>query len=213
MTQERWQQLVQWPLLGAAMIFLVDYAWRVLADVQGEPGLILTFVLEAAWSVFLLDYLMNLVLAPQHWLWFRTHLFDLLVVVLPVLRSLRLLRLVTALSVFPRSPGTAVRSRVGIYVTSATVLLVFLASLAVLDAERRAPGANITSFGNALWWTFVTIATVGYGDFTPVTIEGRLIAVALMLGGIALVGVVTATLASWIVDRVAELTRDQGADK
>ncbi|MEB0003617.1 potassium channel family protein [Cryobacterium sp. RTC2.1] len=133
--------------------------------------------------------------------------------VLPVLRSLRLLRLVTGLSAFPRSPGTAMRSRVGIYVTPATVLLVFLASLSVLDAERHAPGANIASFGNALWWTFVTIATVGYGDFTPVTIEGRLVTVAIMLGGIALIGAVTATVASWVVDRVADLTRDQGADK
>ncbi|WP_198416938.1 hypothetical protein [Cryobacterium sp. MDB2-33-2] len=53
MTPERWQQLVQWPLLGAAAIFLLDYAWKVLADVQGEPGLILTLVLEAAWTVFL----------------------------------------------------------------------------------------------------------------------------------------------------------------
>lgn len=208
MTQERWQQLVQWPLIGASAIFLFDYAWKVLADVQGELSIVSIVILVAAWSVFLIDYIVNLLLAPEHWTWFRTHLFDLLVVALPVLRPLRLLGLLTILSAAHRTAGQAIRSRVGVYVSVSTVLLVFLASLAVLDAERPAPGANITSWGNSLWWTFVTVATVGYGDYYPVTLAGRAVAVGLMLGGIALLGVVTATLASWIVDRVAALTGD-----
>lgn len=58
--------------------------------------------------------------------------------------------------------------------------------------------------GDAIWWAFVTITTVGYGDLYPGTATGRAVAVALMVGGIALIGVVTATLASWIVERVAE---------
>ena len=64
--------------------------------------------------------------------------------------------------------------------------------------------ATITSFGKALWWSITTVTTVGYGDLYPVTITGRVIAVLLMLGGISLVGVVTASLASWIVQRVSE---------
>jgi voltage-gated potassium channel len=84
------------------------------------------------------------------------------------------------------------------------VTIVYAASLAVLDVERHAPGAQITSFGDALWWAISTVTTVGYGDLTPVTFGGRLIAVALMIAGISLLGVVTATLASWIVERVAE---------
>lgn len=79
----------------------------------------------------------------------------------------------------------------------------FVAALAVLDAERSAPGSTITTFGTALWWAFETITTVGYRDFTPLTVTGRLIAGTLMLGGIALLGVVTATIAPWIVERVA----------
>lgn len=73
--------------------------------------------------------------------------------------------------------------------------------LAVLDAERGA-GGSIQTFPDALWWAFVTITTVGYGDFFPVTNIGRFVAVAVMVGGIALIGIVTATLASWIVERV-----------
>jgi voltage-gated potassium channel len=76
--------------------------------------------------------------------------------------------------------------------------------LAVLDVERHAPHAQITSFGDAVWWAVSTVTTVGYGDLTPVTLSGRLIAVALMIAGISLLGVVTATLASWIVEKVAE---------
>lgn len=90
-------------------------------------------------------------------------------------------------------------------------MVVFVAALAALDAERNSPGATITTFGDALWWAVVTITTVGYGDLSPVTIEGRMIAVALMIGGIGLLGVVTATLASWIVERVARKDEDQQA--
>lgn len=58
--------------------------------------------------------------------------------------------------------------------------------------------------GKALWWAFVTITTVGYVDVSPITLQGRLIAVGLMIGGVVLIGVVTATLASWIVQEVTE---------
>lgn len=84
------------------------------------------------------------------------------------------------------------------------------ASLVVLDAERCStpnatkPGSNISNFGDALWWSATTITTVGYGDHYPVTATGRFVAVGLMLGGVALLGVVTASIASWLIDRVRE---------
>lgn len=87
---------------------------------------------------------------------------------------------------------------------SGAVLLIYAASLALLEAERSQPNSNIKNFGDAVWSSIETVTTVGYGDAAPVTGRGRLIAVALMIGGISLVGVVTATLASWIVQRVAE---------
>jgi len=95
-----------------------------------------------------------------------------------------------------------------VYVAGASALLVFIAALAVLDAERSSADATITNFGDSLWWAFVTITTVGYGDFSPVTVMGRFVAAGLMLGGVALLGVVTATLASWNVERVAKQEED-----
>lgn len=64
------------------------------------------------------------------------------------------------------------------------------------------PGASITTFEDAAWWTLTTITTVGYGDEYPITSEGRLVAATLMLGGIALLGVVTGLVASWMVRMV-----------
>jgi voltage-gated potassium channel len=77
-----------------------------------------------------------------------------------------------------------------------------LGSLAILDAEQDAPHANITTFGDALWWAATTVTTVGYGDRFPVTTQGRFIAVALMAVGIGLVGAVTAAVAAWMVRQV-----------
>lgn len=72
----------------------------------------------------------------------------------------------------------------------------------MLDAERNAENATITTFQDALWWTLTTMSTVGYGDRYPVTTEGRLVAALLMIGGIALLGVITGTIASWLVEKL-----------
>ena len=90
------------------------------------------------------------------------------------------------------------------YVVAAVAMVGFIAALAVLDAERANPEANIGSFGDALWWAATTITTVGYGDQFPTTTAGRFVGVGLMLTGIALLGVITAALASWFVEKVAE---------
>lgn len=207
----RWQKITEWPLTIAAVLFLAAYAWEIIAQLDGTYEALAETVIQATWILFVVDYIVSLVLAENRARWFVRHLFDLLVVMLPMLRPLRLLRLVTFLSVLNRSLGSAIRGRVVVYVVGAASLAVFVAALAALDAERNAPGATIATFGDALWWAVVTITTVGYGDLSPITIEGRMIAVALMIGGIGLLGVVTATLASWIVERVARKDEDQQA--
>jgi voltage-gated potassium channel len=109
-----------------------------------------------------------------------------------------------------RSATGGLIERAAVYVAGAAIMSVGLGSIAILDAERNAPGANITSYGDALWWACTTVTTVGYGDRYPVTTEGRMIAVVLMVVGIGLVGAITASVATWMVSHVQqERSREQ----
>lgn len=216
MTLKKWESITEWPLTVLSFLFLIMYAWQILAQPIGVWNDLAEWSMNALWVVFGVDYLLSLLLAEKKWDWFVHHLFDLIIVVLPMVRPLRVLRVLTALNALHRTSGMALRGRITMYAAASVVLIVFIGALAVLDAERYAPGASIRNFGQALWWTFVTITTVGYGDYSPITGTGRVIAFVLMLGGIALIGVVTATLASWIVDEVGaeekketQITREQ----
>lgn len=200
----RWERATEWPLTATAVLFLAVYAWEILDDLDGHARTVAESVLNAIWLVFVVDYVVRLVLAPDRPRWFFRHLLDLAAVALPMLRPLRLLRLASLIGVLQRHAGTALRGRITVYVIGSVLLFGFIGALAVLDAERDAPGATIVSFGDAVWWSLVTVTTVGYGDIAPITQTGRTIAVALMVGGVALVGIVSATLASWIVSAVAD---------
>jgi voltage-gated potassium channel len=201
----RWERRSEWPLAGAALLFLLAYAAPIVQPDLGPGALaVCSAVITATWVVFAGDYVVRLVLAEDRLGFVRGHLFDLAVIVVPILRPLRLLRLVTFLAVLHRAGSRRLRGRVVTYVSAGTVLLLVCGALAVTDAERRTPDANITRFGEALWWAVTTMTTVGYGDRYPVTPTGRLVAVALMVGGVALLGVVTATIASWMVERVSD---------
>ncbi|MET7936989.1 ion channel [Streptomyces sp. NPDC005322] len=85
--------------------------------------------------------------------------------------------------------------------TLVLAVVMLLGSYAVVLAERDAPSANLTSYPRALWWSAETATTVGYGDFYPVTLWGRLIACLVMFVGITTYGMVTAAIAAWFVGR------------
>jgi voltage-gated potassium channel len=81
------------------------------------------------------------------------------------------------------------------------ILMIIFSAIGILGVEKDAPGSNIKTAEDALWWSYVTITTVGYGDRYPVTSEGRLIAAALMTVGVGLFGMFTAFVASWFVEK------------
>lgn len=197
----------------AAVLFLAAYAWPILDESLGQAWRQACGVtVWVTWAVFALDYLVRLIFAENRRRYFLRHLFELAIVALPLLRPLRLLQLVTFLSALSRRAGPWLRGRVVLYITVSTSLVIFVAALAVLDAERGHPDAGITTFSDALWWGIVTTTTVGYGDLSPVTGTGQMIAAGLMIAGIALLGTVTATLASWLVERVQEEQQATSAD-
>lgn len=165
--------------------------------------------INIVWAVFALDILVRLVLTTHRMTWLKSHPLELASVVLPILRPLRLLRLVALVTVLQRTTGRSLRGKIAAYTAGSAVLLIWVSSLSVLDAERDVAGASIRNMGDALWWAFETITTVGYGEKTPVTVTGRVVAVALMIAGVSVLGVITATIASWLVERVSESAEDQ----
>ncbi|MCO1654180.1 potassium channel family protein [Pseudonocardia humida] len=200
-----WDRRVDWWLTGLAVVFLAAYAWEVLDTSLGaDDRAALEVVITVTWVVFGIDYLVRLALARQRLRYVRRHLLELAVLLLPMFRPLRALRVFTAIGVLNRQLRDDARGRVAIYVAGTVALISFVASLAVLDAERAAPDATLTTFGEAIWWTITTLSTVGYGDRYPVTTEGRFVAAALMVAGIALLGVVTASIASWFVENLRQ---------
>lgn len=208
---ERYVKRTDWLLAVAALAFLTLYSIDVLARPQGTADRWLENAMIVLWAFFGVDFLVRLTLAQPRLRWFLWHLPEAVILVLPVLRPLRLLSLTVVISVVQRAIGHNIRGRVIVFTACGTVLIVYAAALAMLDAERF-HNEKINNFGDALWWSFATVTTVGYGDTVPVTVVGRLIAVALMIAGVSLLAVVTATLASWIVERVAqEDTRSQAA--
>lgn len=200
---QRWERATDWPLIAAGVIFLVAYAVPILnPDVPGWLLGLCRWLMWITWGLFVVDFVVRVSLAERRLRYVARRWYDVLILALPLLRSLQLLRLIPMIIALNRRAQTRLRGRVAIYVAGGASLLAFCAALAILDAEQSTADANITNFGEAMWWAVTTMTTVGYGDRYPVTGGGRLVAVGLMVGGIALLGAVSATLASWLIETV-----------
>jgi voltage-gated potassium channel len=97
--------------------------------------------------------------------------------------------------------GRSLHMRAAAWATLVLGVVILLGSYGVVAAERGASEANLTSYPRALWWSAETATTVGYGDFYPVTVWGRVIACAVMFAGITTYGMITAAIAAWFVGR------------
>src|ERR1700738_3021386 len=155
---ERWDSRAEWPLARGAVVFLVLYSVQVLAPLPGRIHSLLEWIMYALWAAFAIDYVARLILADQRTRWFFRHLLDLAIVAIPFLRPLRMLRLVVLVGALQKAFGDAFRGRIVMCAAFSVVVLVYAASLGVLDAERSAPVANtkITNFGDAVWWSITT---------------------------------------------------------
>jgi voltage-gated potassium channel len=202
MTPELWRKYSEWPLAIAAVVFLFAYSMEVIENVPDQSATVFDVIVWVTWGLFVIDYLAGLILAERRLHWFAHNLPALAILALPMLRPLRLMRLLSVMQLSHRVGGRRLRGRILTYVFAVAALLVYVAALAVLDAEQNEPGASITNIGDALWWAVVTLTGTGYGDFVPITLVGRLVAVGLMLGGLAIVGVIAASFATWMIEQV-----------
>ncbi|MFG1807014.1 potassium channel family protein [Streptomyces sp. NPDC049040] len=197
----RWENRSEIPLFLMGLLFLGAYAVHVLA-----PGLppaahtALLAVIGFAWAVFAVDYAARLRLSGRRFgpRYVVSHLLDTVVLLLPLLRPLRAVQIYQVMQRRHEQPRMTLYGRVIAYAGMTALLIGFSGALAVYQQERDAPGATIVTFGDAVWWTCETLTTVGYGDVTPVTPAGRVIAAFLMLMGLALLGAVTGSFSSWL---------------
>ena len=208
----RWEKRSAIPLAVLAIIYLVLYAIEVLASLP--PAALWDFVLisDVIWAIFIVDFVARFLMSHHKGAFMKKNIIEFVALVLPMFRAFRMFRVVIALGFLTRV-AQSLQGRINIYLGLILPLLIFTCSLGVYEAEHLAPGAKITEFGDAVWWAFVTVTTIGYGDYYPVTFEGRSIAVLLMLSGLALVSVITVSVASWFLGRLEYDLTQRGAVK
>jgi len=190
-------------LLGFA--YLGIYSVEVLSSPPADIALALEIAGWAIYGVFLVDLAWRIfVWLPQFrefsgWIGFlKENWLAVLAAALPAFRSFRVLRVLVVLrGIYPYVQSRM--AKVGVMVGVALPLIIYTSSLAVLEAERGSSDSLINSFGDALWWSMVTITTVGYGDTFPVTQDGRFVGTFLIFTGIGLFSTVTALIASWVL--------------
>lgn len=184
-------------LLALGFVFLVVWTLATVAIDLPHPVPVLIGALNGLiWLTFVVDVVIRITIARNSWRFVVRHPIDILAVLYPPLRPLKILAVFTNGSKVLRGKGALTATRA---VVLSAGLLMWIAAVAILGAERGVEGSNISNFGDAVWWALVTTTTVGYGDFFPVTLTGRIVAAALMVLGISLIGVVTATVAAWFV--------------
>ncbi len=158
------------------------------------------------WAVFVTDFAVRFARASDRRQFFRQNLLDF-IAILPIdflrpLRLFRLVRLLRAAAILWRLSkdirGIVTTNRLG-YVLLVTVVLVVTGGVAIWLIE---PG--IDELGDGIWWSIVTTTTVGYGDISPATPIGRVIAVALMTIGIGNLGMITGTITTYFLSHVEQ---------
>jgi voltage-gated potassium channel len=171
--------------------------------------------------VFFIDFLHQLITAKNKWQYLKWGWIDLVSSIpmadfLQAGRLVRIMRIIRILRAF-RSISHVLKyifaNRIRGTFTSVSVVaigMVIFSAIAILQVETE-PESNIRTAEDSIWWAYVTITTVGYGDRFPVTTLGRMIAAALMTIGVGLFGTFTAWVASWFVEEKDEQRDNKNA--
>jgi len=210
--------------LGPFQVFILFLSVFVLISIIAQMTLNLPADVQQImrWSdglicfFFFIDFVIQLKHAPDRWRYFKTWGWIDLLSSIPVasysqlgriVRVIRLLRVIRStrhlVSVYMRNKVKSSFS----FVVFVSIMMLTIGAIAILILETDVPDANIHDAADAFWWAFVTITTVGYGDYYPVTTEGRVVAAILMTTGVGLFGTFTGFVASWFVEDDSE---DQG---
>ena len=188
-TYEKWSSL---PVFLLGSLFLVGLVEVVMDGGDTRSGQVL---MVTAWVGFVIDLVANWVLDDNPRTFARRHWFAIVAVLVPIFRALFVFYIFIRLA----RGRTRLQSKIQYYAAYLTILVITFGAALVLGAERDYPGSNIKTYGEAVWWACVTVTTVGYGDYTPVSPTGRGIATLMLFNGVAIISVITATISSRFV--------------
>lgn len=209
---DRIEQVTKYPLLLLGIVWLIVGITILTTDVNHSASTVLVGTLFALWATALVEYLVRLVVTPDRRGYLKRRWVEPATVVVPVLQGWHFVGIEKMGLVLHEGElrVEAILKHHSLFrVLIAATVTLFLGAWLVLLFEEKAKGSNIHSYPDALWWGIVTVTTVGYGDRFPVTAGGRMVAVVLMLLGIGLIGVLTATVASVFIKEHTDANKEE----
>ncbi|HEY3734098.1 MAG TPA: ion channel [Streptosporangiaceae bacterium] len=209
---DRIERVTRFPMAVLGVAWLVIGIMVVTTNVNGSASIALVSALFAFWVILLAEYLVRLAVSPDRRGYLRRRWAEPATVLVPPLQGWHLIGIEKVCLLLHEGELRAeaiLRHHSLFRVLIAAAATLFLGAWLVLLFDENAPGGNIHSYPNALWWAIVTVTTVGYGDRFPVTEGARVVATVLMLIGIGLIGVLTATVASVFIKEHTDASKEE----
>ena len=182
-------------VLAIAFLFSFSYP-AFVSTVSTSTQRLLDYIQWISWFAFAIDLTYGVIKSDNWKRYLLKHPLDVLAVTRPFPRPLRVLRVISFGALALEKVALARSMAVTTKVIVTTIFLTYIAAVQMTIFERDADGSNIKNFGDGIWWAFVSVTTVGYGDKYPVTTSGKFLAVALLVLGISLLATITASVAT-----------------
>ena len=205
------EQVTKYPMAVLGIAWMVVAIVILTTDVNGSASILLVGILFALWTIVLVEYLVRLVVTPDRLGYLKRRWVEPATVLVPPLQGWHFVGIEKMSLLFHEGElrVEAILKHHSLFrVLIAAAATLFLGAWLVLLFEENAKGSNIHDYADALWWAIVTVTTVGYGDRFPATGGGRTVAVILMLVGIGLIGVLTATVASVFIKEHTDANKE-----
>ena len=192
---ERLERITELPLMLASFVLIPVLVGLYIWELSTVERVIYTVLEILIWAFFAVVFFLKLAFAPRKLRYLKSNWAEALIVFVPIFRPLR----VAAVILYVMRDFARWKRLVTFETLAAYGLgIIILAATVVTTVERNAEGANILTFPDALYWSLITVSTVGYGDHYPVTAIGKLTAVALIFFGIGIfAGIVTTIVAAF----------------
>lgn len=187
-------------LTALSVAFLIAFSYPAFDNsVSSAQQVVIETVQWVSWLAFAVDLIYGIWKAKRKRDFLKHHPLEIATVLLPFLRPLRLMRVISFGGLAIQKVAIGRQFAITLKVIISALFIAYISAVEITITERAVEGSNIKDFGDGLWWAISTVTTVGYGDYFPTSTEGKVIAVMLMVMGISLVGVITASVAAWFV--------------